>query len=113
MKKNSEEKTTKTLSIKGSELKSALDRIVFDDDVFEFEVDYFWEIDDEEIYDCPYTNPKTFGLGQITEEWEMLQEFLQDKDYYPINRDLRKLGLLLKAIGDTVDQSVTSKGREE
>ena len=52
-------KSTKILSIKGSELKSALDRIVFDDDVFEFEVDYFWEIDDEEIYDC-YEKPKTF-----------------------------------------------------
>ena len=101
MKKNNEEKTTKTLSIKGSELKSALDRIVFDDAVFEFEVDYFWEIDAEEIYDC-HENPKTFTLGQITEEWEMLQTFLRDKDYYPVNTDLRKLGLLLKAIGDTI-----------
>tara|TARA_B100001989_G_C24490201_1_gene439130 strand:+ start:438 stop:761 length:324 start_codon:yes stop_codon:yes gene_type:complete len=104
-------KMTKTLTIKGDELKKVLDRLVMDGDTFELEVDSFWEINDDEVYNIE-ESPKNFSIGQVTEEWEMLNKSLEDEDYYPLNTDLRNLGRILKAIGDTVDQSKTNEQRD-
>lgn len=102
-----------SITIKGSELKKALDKLVFDEDVFEVSADYFWEMDSREKYDNVETKPKEFTLGQVTEEWEFVQKAVGDEDYYPVNNYLSKLGRVLKAIGDTVDQVDTNEHREK
>lgn len=106
-------KTNKTLSVSGAELKGIFDKIVLDNDLFEIDADYFWEIDSDEIYDCPENEPKSINLGQVSEEWEMLNSHLEDEDFYPSNIDLVKFGRIIKAIGDNTDIVSLNENREK
>lgn len=67
-------------------------------DVIEIEpVDYYWAIDQEELYN-PYSNPALLTLGQLTDDLDELQK-LASQEAKPVSLDLVKLSAVLTAIG--------------
>jgi hypothetical protein len=46
--------------------------------VLELTEDYYWVMPDEQLYDPLHDpNPATFGLGQLTADWESCQNLLR------------------------------------
>ncbi|AYZ13733.1 hypothetical protein EGY05_18090 [Chryseobacterium arthrosphaerae] len=68
-----------------------------DAEVVEFEVDLYWNIMDEELYN-PYDEPGGFTMGSLTEDWEFLQKVVMGERQM-INYDLYKLACILKFLG--------------
>ena len=61
-------------------------------------VDYYWNIETEQKYN-PYENPTEIDLGQISDDWQELQQIIE-KEREPIAYDLVKLAAILRAIGE-------------
>jgi hypothetical protein len=59
--------------------------------------DYYWEISDVELYD-PTKDPTDFTLGQLTHDWERLNQ-IQNGDEPPIGYSLVWLSAVLRAVG--------------
>ena len=62
--------------------------------------DYYWEIPKEDLY-SPYAAPKDLAMGQLTHDWERLQEILHGSSS-PLAYGLVWLSSLLRAIGQKV-----------
>ena len=61
--------------------------------------DYYWEISEEERYD-PTKNPTDLSLGQLSEDWDRIQQILRG-DAPPIGYALVWVASLLRRIGST------------
>ncbi len=63
----------------------------------EIQNDYFWEIDDKELYN-PLENPKDVTLGQLSYDIERIKSILQKENDDVIPYHLHLLSNILKAI---------------
>lgn len=63
----------------------------------ELDWDYYWDIPEDELYD-PYNTPENLDLGQLSEDWQKLQEVASEK-LPPVGYGLTWLGAVLRAIG--------------
>lgn len=61
----------------------------------EIESDYYWKIDEREIYDVN-KEPGDFSIGQLTDDWKTLQKSLQSDDLIPY--DLQRISNMLQAL---------------
>ena len=61
----------------------------------ELENDYYWKVDEKEIY-AVNAEPKDFSLGQLTDDWETLQNSFKSDDLVP--HDLQRLSNILTAL---------------
>lgn len=66
----------------------------------EIEGDYYWEIGKEERYNV-YEKPKEFTVGQLSEDWSWLENYLQNKTE-PISYGLVWCGNILRAVGEKI-----------
>lgn len=66
----------------------------------ELDADYYWIISEKERYD-PDNEPKDFGLGQLYDDWQKLQE-LAEGSAEPIAYDLVGLSAILTYIGQRI-----------
>jgi hypothetical protein len=93
------------LNVKVSELRAIADRLfayLEETERGEFEIpeDYYWEISKEDLYDpAKDPNPKDFGVGQLSHDWERLNAILAGDDP-PIGYALVWLSAVLRAIGE-------------
>ena len=62
--------------------------------------DYYWEIAEAELYD-PTKDPSGFSLGQLSDDWERLQQLLTG-EAPPIGYAMVWLSALLRAVGQKV-----------
>lgn len=62
--------------------------------------DYYWDISEDERYDVE-NHPKDFSIGQLTEDWEFLQQIGKDNEH-TITYAFVWLGKILQAIGEKV-----------
>lgn len=69
-------------------------------DQVELEVDFYWNIPEEEKYKME-NSPKDLDIGQLDEDWDFLQELLK-QDHEPIGYEFVWLGKILEAIGEKV-----------
>lgn len=69
-------------------------------DQVELEVDFYWNIPEEEKYQME-NSPKDLDIGQLDEDWDFLQEVLK-QDHEPIGYEFVWLGKVLEAIGEKV-----------
>lgn len=60
--------------------------------------DYYWEIDDNDLYN-PYLeeNDLDISMGQISFDWESLLR-LKDKNSIPISYDVKRLSVMFRII---------------
>ena len=65
---------------------------------FEIPHDYYWWIDQEEVYD-PQRDPKVEQLGQLSEDWTRLSEIAAG-DEPPIGYALVWLSAVLRVVGE-------------
>ena len=65
--------------------------------VAELPEDYYWEISEEQRYD-PAQNPKDLRLGQLSEDWDRVQQIVKG-DAPPVGYALVWLASLLRKIG--------------
>ncbi len=65
--------------------------------VAELPEDYYWEISEEQRYD-PAQNPKDLSLGQLSEDWDRVQQIVKG-DAPPVGYALVWLASLLRKIG--------------
>ncbi len=61
----------------------------------EMENDFYWKLEENEIY-TPSTQPIDFSLGQLTDDWETLQNSF--KSDYLIPYDLQRISNILTAL---------------
>jgi hypothetical protein len=61
--------------------------------------DYYWEISEEERYD-PTKSPTDLSLGQLSEDWDRIQQILRG-EAPPIGYALVWVASLLRRIGST------------
>jgi hypothetical protein len=66
----------------------------------EIDSDHYWEIEKEERYNV-YEKPKDLSIGQLSEDWNWLQSYL-DKKAEPIGYGLVWCGNILRAVGEKV-----------
>lgn len=70
-------------------------------DSVDLPVDYYWHIPDEQIYNPNEdTDPSSFTIGQLTDDWQKLRKFLDREEYGPIGYGLVWLSAVLRAIGE-------------
>ena len=86
-------------------LRLAVNRILDElqaDNVTSVEItdDYYGDIARAELYD-PLHDPKTFTIGQLTDDWDRLQE-IASGETEPIAYGLAWAAPLLRRIGETV-----------
>jgi len=62
--------------------------------------DYYWAISDEERYN-PYEKPSDLTIGQLTDDWQELQQILVSENE-PISYALVWLSSILRCIGEDV-----------
>ena len=65
--------------------------------VAELPEDYYWEISEEQRYD-PAQNPNDLSLGQLSEDWERVQQIVNG-DAPPVGYAFVWLASLLRKIG--------------
>ena len=65
----------------------------FDEEI-KLDDDYYWEIDENEIYQFA-KDPNNFVMGQLTEDWSELLR-LKNPDEVPIKYDLLRLSVILR-----------------
>jgi hypothetical protein len=63
----------------------------------EISQDYYWEISEAELYD-PTRDPASLSLGQLSDDWERLQQLLAG-EAPPIGYAMVWLSALLRAVG--------------
>jgi hypothetical protein len=93
------------VQIKLSELRDVMERLLSDlkgrgYDSFELPDDYYWDLPKDVLYD-PYHDPSGFTLGQLTHDWERLQQIQAGKSE-PLAYGLVWLSALLRAIGQRI-----------
>jgi hypothetical protein len=66
-------------------------------EVIDFDVDYFWSVPPESLYD-PDTTPGGLTMGQLSESWENLESIRTNPDG-AINYGLVWLADVLRALG--------------
>lgn len=59
--------------------------------------DYYWDIPVEQLYD-PYNTPDNLDLGQLSEDWQKLQDLIAGR-LPPVGYALTWLGAVLRAVG--------------
>jgi hypothetical protein len=64
----------------------------------EIDPDYYWDIPAEELYD-PYNTPEGLDLGQLTEDWQKLQDVAAGR-MPPVGYGLTWLAAVLRAVGE-------------
>lgn len=69
-------------------------------DPIEITNDYYWDISEEERYNIE-NEPKDLTIGQLTEDWEFLQNIKKDEEQ-TISYAFVWLGKILQAIGEKV-----------
>lgn len=57
--------------------------------------DYYWDINAQELYN-PYEYPKTFTLGQLSDDLAEIDRLLKPDD--PVPYDLKRVSNILKAL---------------
>ena len=92
------------MEIKLSDIKKAIEMLLasLDEegkDAIELEVDYFWEIDLNDIYN-PYVEPTDLTLGQLSDNWKFLQLLLKGERGV-ISYDFNWMAEILRAISYT------------
>lgn len=73
-------------------LKSEIDE--WFDEGIDFEDDFYWEINPDELYQFS-KNPSKIFMGQLTDDWAELLR-LKNKEEIPIKYDLQRLGVILR-----------------
>jgi hypothetical protein len=67
---------------------------------FEVAEDYYWEIPKEDLYEpAKDPDPKDFGIGQLSHDWERLEEILKGESP-PIGYALVWYSAILRLIGE-------------
>ena len=61
----------------------------------EIENDYYWSFDENELYVFD-EEPRDFSLGQLTDDWETLQNSFKSGDLVPY--DLQRISNILVAL---------------
>lgn len=64
----------------------------------EIEEEYYWQIPQDERVN-PYEAPATFELGQLTDDWQALQQIAAGKKS-PIGFNLVWLSAVLRSLGE-------------
>ena len=91
------------MKVKIADLQNATNKIfdyLQEQDVDEIEIseDYYWVIDENELYD-PYKEPKTFTLGQLSSDIEDIQK-MASGSLPVVGFSLVPLSALFKYIGE-------------
>ena len=60
--------------------------------------DFYWEVSREERYD-PYSEPKQFGLGQLSDDWNELLK-IRDGEMPSVGYALVWLSSILRSVGE-------------
>jgi hypothetical protein len=66
----------------------------------EISQDYYWEIAESELYD-PTKDPSDLSLGQLSHDWERLQQLLAG-EAPPIGYAMVWLAAVLRAVGQNL-----------
>jgi hypothetical protein len=59
--------------------------------------DYYWDIEPKKLYN-PYEIPSDFTLGQLSDDWQTLQDNFKEADF--VDYDLKRVSNLLKVLVD-------------
>jgi hypothetical protein len=93
------------MQIHTSELKIAMKKLIShledtNHQSIEISNDFYWDISEDERYNME-ENPKDFLVGQITEDWDFIQQIIKGQNE-PTSYALVWLGKILQAIGEKV-----------
>lgn len=94
--------SVQSMQISIEQLREAIDLLLLKikeskGDIIEIENDYYWVIDEAELYD-PYSEPKEMGLGQLSDDIMELKKLLKSPDDSIIFYHLKIVSEILKAL---------------
>lgn len=64
-------------------------------DEIEMENDFYWKLDENVLY-APNMEPRDFSLGQLSDDWDTLQNSAKSGDLVPY--DLQRISNILTAL---------------
>ena len=68
--------------------------------------DYYWEVDPDERNSL-YTQPQQFAVGQLSEDWALLEESVRHDSV--VLQDFVKLAAILRAVGEAGEAQVLTQ----
>jgi hypothetical protein len=91
----------KNIVVTGSELRKIFSKIIPEGAKFSISKDYYWNIPSENLYDVG-REPKKLNIGQISSDWEELEQLSNSDDVSIAFHDLDHLAAVLRAIADSM-----------